>query len=91
VSESSNTPAEADSWKEQADRAYVDRLDGAKRKLLLDHIPRAFPEVVEAGAGLVAEWRAGCAEHRRTRQRLWFSVSCPLGFLAVLSFTDWAV
>ena len=49
--------------------AYVDRLDGAERKLLLDHIARAFPEVVEAGAGLVAEWRAECAEHRRKRQR----------------------
>jgi hypothetical protein len=69
VSESSNTPAEADSRKEQGDWAYVDRLDGAERKLLLDHIARAFPEVVEAGAGLVAEWRAECAEHRRKRQR----------------------
>ena len=49
--------------------AYVDRLDGAERKLLLDHIARAFPEVIEAGAGLVAEWRAECAEHRRKRQR----------------------
>ena len=69
MSESSNAPAEADRWKEQGDWAYVDRLDGAERKLLLDHIARAFPEVVEAGAGLVAEWRAECAEHRRMRQR----------------------
>jgi hypothetical protein len=69
VSESSNTPAEAGSRKEQGDLAYVDRLDGAERKLLLDHIARAFPEVIEAGAGLVAEWRAECAEHRRKRQR----------------------
>ena len=69
MSESSNTPAEAGSRKEQGDLAYVDRLDGAERKLLLDHIARAFPEVIEAGAGLVAEWRAECAEHRRKRQR----------------------
>ena len=69
MSESSNTPAEAGSRKEQGDLAYVDRLDGAERKLLLDHIARAFPEVIEAGAGLVAEWRAECAEHHRKRQR----------------------
>ena len=69
MSESSNTPAEAGSRKEQGDLASVDRIDGAERKLLLDHIARAFPEVIEAGAGLVAEWRAECAEHRRKRQR----------------------
>ena len=69
MSESSNTPAEAGSRKEQGDWAYVDGLDGTERKLLLEHIARAFPEVVDAGAGLVAEWRAECAEHRRKRQR----------------------
>lgn len=69
MSESLSTPAEADSRKDQGAWAYVDRLDGAERKLLLDHIAQAFPEVVEAGAGLVAEWRAECAEHRRKRQR----------------------
>lgn len=69
MSESSSTPAEAEGRKDQGAWAYVDSLDGAERKLLLNHIARAFPEVVEAGAGLVAEWRAECTEHRRKRQR----------------------
>jgi hypothetical protein len=49
--------------------AYVEALDGSERKLLLDQIARAFPEVVEAGAGLVARWRAEGAEERRKKGR----------------------
>lgn len=49
--------------------AYVDGLDGSERKLLMHHIAQAFPDVVEAGAELVAQWRAECAEHRRQRLR----------------------
>ena len=49
--------------------AYVDALDGSERKLLLTHIAQAWPEVVEAAAGLVAQWRAECAEHRRKAAR----------------------
>ena len=49
--------------------AYVEGLDGSERKLLLAHIAQAWPEVVEAGAELVAQWRAECAEHRRKRLR----------------------
>jgi hypothetical protein len=45
--------------------AYVDGLAGAERKVLLNHIAQAWPEVVEAGVELVAQWRAECAEHRR--------------------------
>jgi hypothetical protein len=43
----------------------VEALDGSERKLLLAHLARAYPEVVEAGFDLVAEWRAECAERRR--------------------------
>jgi hypothetical protein len=43
---------------------YVDGLDGAERKVLLNHIAQAWPEVVEAGVELVAQWRAECAERR---------------------------
>ncbi len=46
--------------------AYVEGLDGAERALLLRHIARAWPDVVEAGVRLVADWRVECAEHRRT-------------------------
>ncbi len=44
--------------------AYVDGLDGAERKVLLNHIAKAWPEVVEAGVALVAQWRAESAERR---------------------------
>ena len=44
--------------------AYVEGLDGAERALLLRHIAHAWPDVVEAGVRLVADWRAECAEHR---------------------------
>ena len=50
---------------ESAVFAYVDGLDGAERKVLLNHIARAWPEVVEAGVELVAQWRAECAGHRQ--------------------------
>ena len=49
--------------------AYVDGLDGAERKVLLNHIAQAWPDVVRAGVELVAEWRAECAEHRRKNDR----------------------
>jgi hypothetical protein len=49
--------------------AYVDGLDGSERKVLMHHIAQAWPEVVEAGAELVAQWRAEAAEHRRKRGR----------------------
>jgi hypothetical protein len=49
--------------------AYVDELDGAERKVLLNHIAQAWPEVVEAGVELVAQWRAECAERRHAADK----------------------
>jgi hypothetical protein len=48
---------------------YVDGLDGAERKVLLNHIAQAWPEVVEAGVELVAQRRAECAERRRAADK----------------------
>ena len=49
--------------------ARLEALDGSERKLLLDQLARAYPDVVEAGFALLAGWRAGCAEHRRKQDR----------------------
>lgn len=49
--------------------AYVDGLDGAEQKVLLNHIAQAWPEVVEAGVKLVAQWRAECAERRHAADK----------------------
>jgi predicted phosphoribosyltransferase len=49
--------------------AYVDGLDGAERKVLMNHIARAWPELVEAGVELVAQWRAESLERRRKALR----------------------
>jgi hypothetical protein len=49
--------------------AHVEALDGSERALLLRHIAQAWPEVVEAGAELVAQWRAEAAGHRQERAR----------------------
>jgi hypothetical protein len=54
---------------ESAVTAYVDGLNGAERKVLVNHIARAWPEVVEAGVELVAQWRAESAELRRKALR----------------------
>jgi hypothetical protein len=54
---------------ESAIFAYVDGLPGAERKVLLNHIAQAWPEMVEAGVELVAQWRTECAEHRRKKER----------------------
>jgi hypothetical protein len=54
---------------ESAVAAYVDRLDGAERKVLMKHIAQAWPEVVEAGVELLAQWRAESAERRRKALR----------------------
>ena len=45
--------------------AYVEGLDGSERAVLLRHLAQAWPEVVEAGVELVAQWRAECAERRQ--------------------------
>jgi hypothetical protein len=63
----SASPAEA--GPECAALAYVEALDGSERAVLLRHIATAWPEVIEAGAALVAQWRAEAAEHRRKRGR----------------------
>jgi hypothetical protein len=49
--------------------ARVEALDGSERRLLLDQLARAYPDVVEAGFDLVAQWRTECAEKRRARLR----------------------
>ena len=54
---------------ESAIAAYVDGLDGAERKVLMKHIAQGWPEVVEAGVELVAQWRAESAELRRKALR----------------------
>ena len=58
------TPVEAGA--ECAAVAYVEALDGAERKLLLAHIARAYPEVVVAGAELVARHFGDVSQHRRS-------------------------
>ena len=55
--------------------AYVDRLDGAERKVLLNHIAQAWPEVVEAGVELVARWREECAARRHAADKRKANVS----------------
>ncbi len=59
----------ADGGPECAAVAYVDGLDGSERTVLLRMIATAYPGVVEAGAGLVEQWRAECAEHRKERAK----------------------
>jgi hypothetical protein len=49
--------------------ARVEALDGSERKLLLDHIARVYPAVVEAGFALLAEQRAESAERCRKNGR----------------------
>jgi hypothetical protein len=49
--------------------ALVEAMDGAERKLLLNHVAQAHPEVVEAGVVWLAEWRAEAAERRRKNAR----------------------
>jgi hypothetical protein len=39
------------------------------RIILLNHIARAYPDMVEAGFALIAEWRAESAERRRKALR----------------------
>jgi hypothetical protein len=59
----SASPAEggADSSAE----ARVAALDGSERKLLLGHLARAYPDVVDAGFAWLAEYHAAVAERRR--------------------------
>ena len=59
----------AEAGPELSVEAHVKALDGGERKLLLDHLARAYPDVVEAGFALLAEWRAECAEQRRAGRR----------------------
>jgi hypothetical protein len=59
----------AEAGAEHAAVVFVDGLDGAERKVLLHHIAQAFPDVVEAGVELVAQWRAESAEHRKERAK----------------------
>lgn len=63
VAPGSATPVE--DGPECAALAYVEALDGSERAVLLRHIAQAWPEVVAAGAELVEQWRAECAESRR--------------------------
>lgn len=49
--------------------ARVEALDGSERIILLGHLARAYPDVVEAGFELVAQWRADNAERRRVAAR----------------------
>ena len=59
----------AEGGTEPAAVAYVDGLDGSERTVLLRMIATAYPDVVEAGVELLAQWRAECAEHRRKNLR----------------------
>ena len=45
--------------------AYVEALDGAERKLLLGTVAQAWPDVVRAGAELLAARRAETADRAR--------------------------
>jgi hypothetical protein len=45
--------------------ARVEALDGSERKLLLAHLARAYPDVVDAGSVWLAEYHAANAERRR--------------------------
>lgn len=49
--------------------ALADGLDGSERKLLLAHLARAHPELVEAGYAWLADWHAANAERQRANRR----------------------
>lgn len=48
----------------------VKAMDGSERALLLRHLAKVQPTVVETGAAWLGQWRAECAErHRRARRQ----------------------
>lgn len=54
---------------ESSAEALVEALDGSERKLLLSHLARAYPEVVEAGFARLAEYHAAAADRQRASRR----------------------
>jgi hypothetical protein len=49
--------------------ALAEALDGSERKLLLAHLARAYPDVVDAGFAWLAEYHAAVAERHRAAAR----------------------
>jgi hypothetical protein len=47
----------------------ADALDGSERKLLLSHLARTYPDVVEAGVAWLAEYHKAARERQRTARR----------------------
>jgi hypothetical protein len=51
---------------ESSAAAVVEALDGCERKLLLTHLARTSPTVVDAGIMWLGEYHAASRERRRT-------------------------
>jgi hypothetical protein len=49
--------------------ALVEALDGSERKLLLSHLARTYPDVVETSAAWLAEFHEAARERQRTARR----------------------
>src|ERR1700684_1508389 len=47
----------------------AEALDGSERKLLLSHLARTYPDVVEAGVAWLAEYHKAARERQRTARR----------------------
>lgn len=55
--------------RELSAKALADALDGSERKLLLGHLARVHPELIEAGFAWLAEYHEASAERRRVSRR----------------------
>lgn len=64
-----NSARLAEGGPELSAETLVEGLDGSERKLLLDHLARAHPELVEAGVAWLAEYHAANAERRRADRK----------------------
>jgi hypothetical protein len=47
----------------------AEALDGSERKLLLSHLARAYPDLVEAGVAWLAEYHEAARERQRKARR----------------------
>jgi hypothetical protein len=47
----------------------AEALDGSERKLLLSHLARTYPDVVEAGVAWLAEYHEAARERQRAARR----------------------
>ena len=67
---SGGPPTHGQALTSQADaESSAETLDGSERKLLLSHLARTYPEVVEAGVAWLAEYHKAARERQRTARR----------------------